>query len=266
MASPISPPGITNEATVTITVLPIAQPPVAVTDSHEVVHEETLVIPAPGVLGNDIHPDNLHPTPPNAGLTAELVSPPTSGEFELLPDGSYTYKSVAPGNYSFTYKAVDPTGEKSTATVVAIVVHPIGTELGHEGLSHGYWKSHPEAWHGTVSYEGDFGGETITKSIEGFQSVAYHFEAAADYGLAGVTMEEALNFKGGKKDLQGAARILIQQAVAALLNTAHHNVRYPLTIDEVIDQVNAALESGDRDSILDLANVLDEHNNLGGDI
>ena len=59
---------------------------------------------------------------------------------------------------------------------------------------------------------------------------------------------------------------MIQQGVAALLNAAHHNIDYPLSIDEVIDQVNAALESGDRDSILDLAKVLDEHNNLGGGI
>ena len=144
-------------------------------------------------------------------------------------------------------------------------MHPSGTELGHEGLSHGYWKRHPDAWHGTVSYEGDHGDDTIIKSIEGDQSVAYHFIAAADYGLGGFTMEEALSFKGGK-GLQGAARNLLKQAVAALLNAAHHNVRYPWSIDEVIEAVDAALASGDRHTILDLAEELDEYNNLGGDI
>jgi hypothetical protein len=257
------PPGSTT-ATVTITVLPVAQPPVAVTDAHEVVHEETLIISAPGVLGNDTHPDNLHPTPPNEGLTAELVSPPSSGVLQLFPDGSYNYTSVAPGEYSFSYKAVDPTGEKSEAGEVVIVVHPSGTELGHEGLSYGYWKNHPDAWHGTGSYDGDHGGDTISKSVEGFQSVAHHFIAAADYGLGEFTMEDALNFRGGR-DLQGAARILIQQAVAALLNASHHNIRYPLTVDEVIMDVNDALASDYRRTILDLAEELDEYNNLGAD-
>ncbi len=259
------PVGLLGPAWVTITVEPIAQPPVVVTDSHEVVHEETLIISAPGVLGNDLHPDNLLPTPPHEGLTAELVSPPSSGVLKLSPDGSYTYKSVAPGTYSFFYKAVDPLGEMSEAGEVVIVVHPIGSELGHQGLSHGYWKKHPEAWHGTVGYEGDHGDDTIIKSVEGFQSVAHHFIAAADYGLSRFTMEDALSFKGGR-DLQGAARNLLEQAVAALLNAAHHNIRYPYTVDDVIDLVNEALESGDRDNLLDLAEVLDEYNNLGGDI
>ena len=123
-------------------------------------------VAAPGVLGNDTAPDNLPPTAPNAGLTALLVSGPSVGTLDLAPDGSFSYIPGAPGNYVFTYKAVDPEGVESIEAVeVSLVVHPSGTELGHEGLSHGYWKRHPDAWHGTVSYEGDHGDDTIIKSI-----------------------------------------------------------------------------------------------------
>ena len=50
---------------------------------------------------------------------------------------------------------------------------------------------------------------------------------------------QALNFSGGNGDV-GAARILLRAGVAALLNSAS-GINYPLTTQQVIDQVNAAL-------------------------
>lgn len=76
------------------------------------------------------------------------------------------------------------------------------------------------------------------------------------------TLLEALSFQGGS-DHAGAAEILLRAAVAALLNSAHPDVKYPRTTDEVIADVNAALASSDRGIVLKLAKALDKYNNLG---
>ena len=66
--------------------------------------------------------------------------------------------------------------------------------------------------------------------------------------------------------MEDAAKILLRQAIAALLNAAHPNITYPLSENEIITQVNNALSSLDRDEMLSLKDVLDDYNNLGGDI
>ncbi|MFT5051631.1 MAG: hypothetical protein ACI8QZ_003050 [Chlamydiales bacterium] len=257
-----NPIGLTKVATVTITVEPQDTAPVGHPDAYETVEGLMLVVGAPGVLGNDTDADNLPPAPPNAGLTATNPTQPSQGTVILAPDGSFSYVPGIPGTYVWTYETVDPQGAVSAAPgQVTITVHPTGTVLGQEGLSHGYWKNHLDAWHGTVDYLGDFGGIPILKAILPTQALSYHFFAATPYGLGGVTMEEALQFNRGS-GATGAARVLLKQAVAALLNAAHPNVNYPLTIHEVIDDVDAALASGSRSTIINLAKLLDDYNNL----
>jgi hypothetical protein len=56
---------------------------------------------------------------------------------------------------------------------------------------------------------------------------------------------------------------LLRQAVAALLNSAHPDVDFSLTTAEVIAAVDAALASGDRDTILELAEELAAANEAG---
>ena len=196
----------------------------------------------------------------NLCKTVNVVS---QGSVTAAPDGSFEYVPGAPGTYVWTYETVDPQGTASLAPgQVTITVHPTGTVLGHEGLSHGYWKQHLDTWHGTVDYLGDQNGNQILKSILPTQSVAYHFSAATIYNLGGLTMEDALHAKGGRSP-KAAARLLLKQAVAALLNAAHPNINYPLTIDAAIETVNTALTSRDQDTMLDLADILDDYNNLG---
>ena len=77
-----------------------------------------------------------------------------------------------------------------------------------------------------------------------------------------MTLLQALSFKGGSGTL-GAAQTLLRAAVAALLNSAHPDVDYPRTTAEVIADVNAALASQDRSTMLNLATALDADNNLG---
>lgn len=115
----------------------------------------------------------------------------------------------------------------------------------HEGLSPGFWKNHPAMW--TAPYHGD-----MTLGAAGFSGSLYQSS----------TMMQALNFGGGS-GVAGAQRILFRAAVAALLNAADSDIDYPLTIAQVLSDVNAALATGSRDTMLALAEILDGHNNLG---
>jgi hypothetical protein len=76
------------------------------------------------------------------------------------------------------------------------------------------------------------------------------------------TLFQALSYKGGS-GLAGGFGILMKQAVAALLNAASPDVNYPLTTQQVIDQVNAALASCDRNAMVSLGGELGEKNELG---
>jgi hypothetical protein len=80
--------------------------------------------------------------------------------------------------------------------------------------------------------------------------------------LDNYTLLQAMSFKGGSTTT-GAAQILLRAAVPALLNAAHPDVDYPLTTAQIISQVNAALASNDRSTILALAATLDRYNNRG---
>lgn len=71
---------------------------------------------------------------------------------------------------------------------------------------------------------------------------------------------QALAFVGGS-GANGAKRILLRAAVAALLNST--SVNYPLTTSEVITMTSNAMGTGDRGTMLSLAAELDALNNLG---
>ena len=137
----------------------------------------------------------------------------------------------------------------SRATQVYVVVDY--TPLDYEGLSHGYWKNHLDDW-------------TVT-GYSPVQTLGSVFTESSSLGLDGCTLLEALNFQGGNT-LQEKAKILLRNAVASLLNAAHPNINYPLLLTDVITDVNAALASGDADTMLELEVILDGYNNLGGDL
>ena len=81
-------------------------------------------------------------------------------------------------------------------------------------------------------------------------------------GMDTRTFIDALDQPGGP-GLEGAARILFRAAVAAYLNAAHPEVDFALSTTEIVNRVNAALASGDRERILALAGELDRLNNAG---
>jgi VCBS repeat-containing protein len=99
-------------ATVTITVSPVNDLPVATADAYQAFAGIALSVSAPGPLGNDSDIDG-------DALTAVLVIDVSHGTLTLNADGSFTYtaESGFAGTDTFTYKAADGTGDSATVTV-----------------------------------------------------------------------------------------------------------------------------------------------------
>ena len=125
------------------------------------------------------------------------------------------------------------------------------TGTGNEGCTPGYWKNHTSNWE-------EYTTSTKLKTVFTFPA------SLASYGE--LTFLQALNLQGGT-GLDGAVRILLRHAVAAFLNAAHEGVGYPYRRFAepgfIQSDVNAALASLNRGTILALAADLDQKNNLG---
>lgn len=141
----------------------------------------------------------------------------------------------------------------AAVTIAAtLAVSPAGaTNLGNEGCTPGYWKNHSSNW------------EEYTSGTK----MKYLFTFPASLSSFGEkTMLQSLQ-GGGGSGVNGAAKILLRAAAAAYLNAAHEGVGYPYRrfVDpfNIRSQVNAALASGKRDAMLNLATILDTANNLG---
>jgi hypothetical protein len=139
-----------------------------------------------------------------------------------------------------------PTGPAVTSSDPS---HYFGfTPAGNQGCSPGYWKNHTGSWPPT--------GYLPTQSVQS------PFSASSGYpGLASANLLQALAFHGGS-DLDGAGGNLLRAAVSSLLNAAHPQVSFPRTVTAIVNDVNAALLSRNRDTILSLASALDSDNNL----
>src|SRR6185369_15286115 len=101
-----------NVATVNLTINAVNDAPVAANDSYITNEDTTLIIAAPGLLGNDTDVDH-------DSLSAHLVSGPAHGSLTLNADGSFSYTPNADynGSDSFTYKANDGSADSNVATV-----------------------------------------------------------------------------------------------------------------------------------------------------
>jgi len=126
-----------------------------------------------------------------------------------------------------------------------------GDRRGTEGCTLGFWKNHLDDWGPT--------GFSPAQSLTGAG-----FVIPAGITVPGATpLLQALEFPGGP-GLDGAARILLRQAVAAALNAAHPAVSYPIEpVATVIGMTNAALLTLDRGVMLFQASQFDAFNNLG---
>lgn len=143
------------------------------------------------------------------------------------------------------------TGPDGTAVDDEDPSHYFGIEDVPGALScgHGYWKNHLEDWVDTPYAPTDLVGSVFASTS------AYPF-------IANSTFLEALEFPGGP-GVDGAIRIVMRQAIAALLNATHPDFASPSTVAEIIDMVNTAIDTGDRQAILSLNGKLNEENNVG---
>jgi hypothetical protein len=155
-------------------------------------------------------------------------------------------------------------GAIACSIVAGGVVSASANNIGNsEGCTPGYWKAtqHHDSWQEYTP--GQAAGEVFNDGAKTYTN--------------GLTLLEALQGRGGSGD-EGAAEILLRAATASLLNAAHEGVDFPLRRDAdtttdpeaspnggpaLIDSVNAALQSGNRTKMLDLAAELDRLNNLG---
>ena len=128
------------------------------------------------------------------------------------------------------------------------------TEIGNQGCTPGYWKTHTDNW----------------QEAKPTTLFASRYSAGTSGVLVGLTFKDTLQ-GGGGPGAAGAELILARAATAAYLNAAHEGLGYPWRRNAtgldgrppLVDTVNAALASGDRDTMLALATRLDNDNNLG---
>ncbi|MDX1690325.1 MAG: putative Ig domain-containing protein [Acidimicrobiia bacterium] len=119
---------LTDSATVTITVTPVADAPEVVDDAYATPEDTTLTVAVPGVLANDHDEDG-------DAITAVLDTGPTDGTVTLNADGSFEYVPDPGfrGTDSFTYVADDGGLVSAPATVSITVDSGVGTELWYLG-------------------------------------------------------------------------------------------------------------------------------------
>lgn len=160
----------------------------------------------------------------HVGLAFEVLSP--SGEFV------YTF-------------GPDPNGGEGLGWDVFCTGYfppPPPPPNGFNGCTPGYWKNHPERW------------------IPQQSLTLFNVFNTNAYNLGSRKLMDALRFRGGRGEL-GAAYILYRAAAAAYLNSVY--IDYLYGTGTVVNQVNAALASGNRETMLSLAALLDLANNFG---
>ncbi|MCA9211782.1 MAG: tandem-95 repeat protein, partial [Planctomycetales bacterium] len=146
-------------------IIAVNTPPESTDDSYTTDEDQSLIVDAAnGVIANDTdaQADNE--------LTATLVSPPSNGELELSPDGSFTYTPGVEysGSDSFQYRLFDGFESSDPATVVIEVNNvddsPIAADDAYFTL--------PEqaltvpASNGLLSNDVDIEGQPITARLD----------------------------------------------------------------------------------------------------
>jgi adhesin/invasin len=107
--------GFTSVTSSTIDVNPAPNsPPTAVDDGYTATVGVNLSVPAPGVLANDVDPDDP--------MTAQRLEGPSNGTLTLNADGSFDYLPGFAAPDSFTYQVT--AGSGTASATVRITVNP----------------------------------------------------------------------------------------------------------------------------------------------
>ncbi|MFO0897506.1 MAG: Ig-like domain-containing protein [Pirellulales bacterium] len=119
--------GNSDLATVTLTITPLPDNPIAQADAYTVAEDGQLVVAAAnGVLKNDNDPDG-------EGLRAVKLSDPASGKLSFNADGSFKYVPAANfnGSVQFTYKVAAGSRESAPVTVTINVTAVNDAPVAH---------------------------------------------------------------------------------------------------------------------------------------
>lgn len=167
-------------------------------------------------------------------------------------NGSYDPGVAGPSTNTVVATASDAVESSPVSSSPASATCDVPPPPGEEGCTPGFWKNSTGSW---VGYSPN---QTVS-------SVFSLPNGVLNNQLGGNTLLQALNYGGGD-NLVGSAQILLRAAVASILNAAHPDVDFTRSAASVIADVNAALATKDRDTILALATALDIDNNLGCDL
>jgi VCBS repeat-containing protein len=151
-------------ATVTLTVNPANDAPVAADDGNSTDEDTPLTVAAPGVLGNDGDVDG-------DSLSAVLDIGPSHGTLELSGDGGFTYTPGADyfGADSFTYHANDDTLDSNIAIVI-LTVNPVNdapTAADDAYSTDEDAELTVSAPEGVLGNDGDVDGDSLSAVLDG---------------------------------------------------------------------------------------------------
>jgi hypothetical protein len=199
--------------------------------------------PTPTNTPTNTPTDTATPTPTDTPTNTPTDTPTNTPTDTATPTPTDTPTNT-PTNTATPTKT--PTNTKTPTPTKTFTPTPVV----EEGCTPGYWKQkqHFDSWVAT--------GYSPNQTLESV------FDVPNSLGLDSRTLLQALNFNGGS-GVSGASKILLRAAVAALLNSASPDVDYSRTTASIIADVNAALASNNRTTILNLANALDADNNEG---
>ncbi|MDR2642854.1 MAG: putative Ig domain-containing protein, partial [Planctomycetaceae bacterium] len=127
--------------------------------------------------------------------------------------------------------------------VEEIIIPP--TDLGTEGFSVNYWKSHSDDWQ-----------IDLNANYESFFNVPAYVPAG--------TLSDAINCNDKAYDYYGnTVKELWRESVAAILNASHPNIEYKYSLQEIKEMVQMAYWSG---QYAMYAAILKSENSRGGNI
>ncbi len=174
--------GGSDSATVTVTVNPVNDAPVAVGESYNTASNTPLNVGVlDGVLDNDTDVDG-------DPLTAVLVSNVSNGSLTLDSDGSFSYTPDAgTTSDSFTYKANDGTEDSNTVTVsINVAANQPATITGDDS---GTVTEAGVPGPGTPTDTGDLDSTDPDNADDSFQAVSSPTASISGYGTFTVTAD-----------------------------------------------------------------------------
>lgn len=118
-----------------------------------------------------------------------------------------------------------------------------------KGCTPGYWKvdQHWDSWPAPYTPAQKIGTVFANANLYSLNNVL----------MSNYSLVDGLNFQGGN-DAGGKAQILLRAGIAGVLNaSSSFSGNYPLSVADIVSQVNSALASGNKTTMTNLATTID---------